>query len=293
VSCELNWIVSPQASAAYAAAVLLGGGQPADLSHSAALDQLVNNLRQQAGCHDTALIDLLNHVTPLSQGPVGARQVVETALRKLFASDYAASMVDQLSDALQELFENRHKCFRDVEQELKLRRSVFEQNWAARGPGLLSSIGRFTDDDLIASRATVFLVDPLLGGGGAAYLAYNAVAIEAVLANPHDDLPEIVRLAWLLAQLRMDAPIHGETVHGSRLPHVAALAILPPTLQAAEVVELCQFSPETVQRAIEVWNIAVADRKPTADTVYKWWEVYTRGRPRWSVALAALDKMLE
>jgi hypothetical protein len=293
VSCELNWIVNPQANAAYAAAALLGGGQPADVSQTAALDQLVNNLRQQASCKDTALIDLLNHVAPLCQGPVGAREVVENALRKLVASDFAAAMVDQCSDAVQELFENWHKRFPDVEHELKLRRPVFEQNWAARGPGLLSSIGRFTDEDLIASRATVFLVDPLLGGGGTAYLAYNAVAIEAVLANPHDDLPEIARLAWLLAQLRMDAPIHGETVHGGRLPHVAALAILPPTLQAAEVVELCRFSPETVQRAIEVWNIDVADPMSTADMVCQWWDIYTRGRPRWSVALAALDKMLE
>ena len=47
----------------------------------------------------------------------------------------------------------------------------------------------------------VLLIHPALGGAGEAHLAYNSVRIEAVLANPNADLPEVVRLAWLIAQV--------------------------------------------------------------------------------------------
>jgi hypothetical protein len=292
-SCEIQWIVDLSANSAYAAAALLAGGQSADTSRVSMVDEPIRKFRSRAGKEDAWLIALLNHIAPLSTIADGTRHVVETALRKLVAGNIDSVTAHHLSDAVQELFAEWNAGIPECEHELKLRRPVLEENWAARGPGLLSSIGRFTDNDLIAPRASVILVDPLLGGGGTAYLPYNAVAVEAVLANPHNDLPEIVRLAWLLAQLRMDAPIHGEMVHGSRLLDVAALAMLPPTLQAAEIVELCQFSPETAERAIEVWRIPVNDRSLTAQTVLQWWGIYQRDRPRWSVALAALDQMLD
>ena len=53
----------------------------------------------------------------------------------------------------------------------------------------------------------MILVQPVLGGAGAAHWLYNSVHIEAVLANPVAELPEVVRLGWLLAQLNFDLPM--------------------------------------------------------------------------------------
>ncbi len=292
MSCQLDWIVSLRTSAAYAAATLLAGGQPADSSRTAVMHELVNDLCRRAGCYPREMLGLLSHITPLSADAGEVRLLVRTGLGKLGSWDAGATGGERLSEALQDFFENWALHFPAAEHELNLRRKVFEENWSARGPGLMAAIGRFTDESLIAPRASVLVVEPLLGGGGTAYLAYNAVAIEGVLANPCGDLPEIVRLAWLLAELQLEAPIHSETVHGSRLPLIAALAMVPPTLQAASVVELADFSPVTVQRAIEVWQIPVEDRAATAEGLLRWWDSYSRERPRWPVALAALERLL-
>ncbi|HUS39216.1 MAG: hypothetical protein WBF93_10985 [Pirellulales bacterium] len=289
--CNLQWTISPPSNCAYAAAALLRGIDPADSARSSELAGHVDLLRQTTGRDDDWLDQLFTHLAPLYATPEGTRYVVDTALRKV-TGNVDANLVDVTTAAVQGLLNAWEESFPTFENDAKLRGAVLEQHWAARGPGLLSSIERFTDDDLISPQVTVLLVEPLFGGGGSVYLPYNAVAIEAVLANPHDDLPEIVRLAWMIAQLHMDAPVHSETIHGNELPRLAALAALPPTLMAAEIVELVQFSPKMAQRAIEAWHIPVDDSQQAANTVVSWWKVYQRERPRWSVALAGLQGML-
>jgi hypothetical protein len=142
------------------------------------------------------------------------------------------------------------------------------------------------------SEATVVLLVPAVGGSGEALLQQNTVALEAVLTNSEPQLPEVARLAWLLAQLNCDLPAYADHVNAQRLPHVAAFAFIPPALEAAAYVELCESSPEQIARAIDTWQLpAVADRDlPTV--LNEWWQVYQTDKPAWPVALAALDQML-
>jgi hypothetical protein len=106
------------------------------------------------------------------------------------------------------------------------------------------------------------------------------------------ELPEILRIGWLLSQLNQDVPIFGERVHGDRLPLLAQLATLPPILQGAEVVELSSLSAGTLAAALSGWRIEVADPDQVAATLLNWWDTYQTSRPNWDVALAALDQML-
>jgi hypothetical protein len=135
------------------------------------------------------------------------------------------------------------------------------------------------------------LVHPALGGGGEAHLAYNSVRIEAVLANPVAELPEVVRLAWLIGQLHLDLPAYGETIHADRLPHIARFAMLPPALSAAEAVELGRFSVDSVRLALAAWRLSVPADVDGAALLYEWWQTYRQTRPPWPVAMAALDQM--
>ena len=130
-------------------------------------------------------------------------------------------------------------------EELELRTGPLRLQWEARGPGMLRTIGELTEPELIVPSADVILVYPALGGGGDAQLPNNTVRIEAVLANQVTELPETVRLGWMLAQLHLDVPMYGENVHIDRLPHVARFAMLVPALQAAEEVELVQLHSRT------------------------------------------------
>jgi len=51
-----------------------------------------------------------------------------------------------------------------------------------------------------------------LGGAGAAQLRTNSVRLEAVLTHPDPQLPETLRLGWLLSQLNQDLPIYSDTI---------------------------------------------------------------------------------
>jgi hypothetical protein len=178
--------------------------------------------------------------------------------------------------------------------------------------------------------ADVVLVYPAYGGGGRAHLLYNSVRIEAVLTNPVPELPEIVRLAWLLAQLNIDLPAFSENLRPQRRNKIAQLAMLPATLQAAEEVELARCDPAAIRLALKVWNVgasrvltegqnemspqpassdwgleeattfnpsncsadAVQDQGELTSVLFEWWQTYVESRPRWPTALAALDRML-
>jgi hypothetical protein len=201
------------------------------------------------------------------------------------------AIVSNLNAAISAVEVAGNSALPNFAEELALRERPLREQWEARGPGLLQQLGCLTDPQLISEQCTVLLLHPARGGGGEAHLAYNSVRIEAVLANPHAELPEVVRLAWLIAQVQLDLPIWSEAIHRARLPHVARYAMLPPVLAAAETVELSRLSRETLQQAIAAWHIAAPPGLDAAGVVFDWWQTYQAARPPWRVALTALDQL--
>src|SRR5206468_2245664 len=114
-----------------------------------------------------------------------------------------------------------------------------------------------TDPTVLVPQADVVLVHPFLGGHGQAWLFYNCVTLEGVLANPHAELPEVVRLGWLLSQLNLELPAISELIEPLRLPRVGSLAMLCVALSAAEEVELARADERTIARAIDWWRLDV------------------------------------
>ena len=220
------------------------------------------------------------------------RDLAEFAVRKTvggtevpYATPHLAGRIDDLENAML-------LAVPKLQEELVLRVRPLQEQWEARGPGLLKTFANLTDESLLVDEAKVLLVHPVLGGGGDAHLTTNAVRIEAVLANPHPQLPEVVRLAWLLAQLNCDLPAYSEHIHADRLPHVVRLAILPAILQAAEVVELVPSGAAAVKSALELWRFDLPADLDAVTIVQGWWQTYHASRPRWPVALTALDRLL-
>jgi hypothetical protein len=112
-----------------------------------------------------------------------------------------------------------------------------------------------------------------------------------VLTNNIPQLPEVVRLGWLLAQLHCDLPGFSESLPADRLPGLAQLALLPPALLAAQELELAEFNPQTLRTALSAWLETPAD-KATAESLTVWWQTYQETRPEWNTALAALDRLV-
>ena len=109
-------------------------------------------------------------------------------------------------------------------EELPLRIDPLRSQWEARGPGLLAAMRRLSADDLLVPAASLMLVQPVLGGGGLAHPSSNGVTFEGLLANPLPQLPEVLRLGWLLGQLNFDLPAYEELLGRTRLDVVGPLA---------------------------------------------------------------------
>ncbi len=186
------------------------------------------------------------------------------------------------------------RSFPKFATEMSLRSGPMRQLWEAYGPGLLRLIERQTGQDVMVEDASVVLVQPILGGFGYAHLSGNRIHLEALLTHSDPELPESLRIAWLLSQLDLDRPEFSEQINAHRLRSVAGLAMLPAILCAGEELELCRFSPELLTKAIELWfcptlGLSTATASSVTDI---WWETYQGSRPKWSVALTGLDRLL-
>jgi hypothetical protein len=221
--------------------------------------------------------------------------LVETTLRKCGRSTdlptitFLAGTVTDIEAAYKQLFPK-------FDEQIGFRMRPLQDQWLGYGSGLLAHVGRLTEKRLLVHEARVIAVQPVLGGYGYAHLQTNMARIEAVLTNPMGELPEVVRLAWLVSQLNLEVPVFSETLGPQNLQRVAPLAMLPPILAAAQVVELSRCSSEVAALAIEHWHIPVppeADiQAHIAPTLMDWWETYLQTRPEWHIAMQALSKML-
>ncbi len=295
---HLRWRASVSASTFHAAAARLRGETLRDerlaralAEPAAALDQLVT---QQFGAEGPQREAFLEQLAALSAGVENNRQLAQLALAKTLGPGRASEvLLDALSRTFLELERAVVATHPGLAEQLALRADPLRSQFEARGPGLLHVVGRITEPELMVEQATVVLVHPVLGGGGRAHLPYNTVRIEAVLANPHDGLPEAVRLGWLLAQLHQDVPRYSEHLPPADLPRLAALALVPPTLQAAEEVELVHDYRERVVEALAAWQIPGGAEPGLAPPLLQWWQTYCDSQPRWPVALGALARLLQ
>jgi hypothetical protein len=286
---DARWFTSTSAGGLHAARWILDGATPVDARLTAA--PLAVELAALGADLTAAGIDpaqFFEHALPLAARYNAPAQVAEVALIKIFGPRHV--------EATQSLVRRLHALWAALREsgfgtldELELRSRPLREQWEARGPGLLTTLARLTEPDVVVDAADVILVQPALGGGGSAHPLYNAVVIEAVLANPLAPLPEIVRLGWLWGCLNLDLPkFHEHTAH-SPLGPVGPLAVIPPLLAAAEEVELVRFDPPLLETALAAW------RAPAADParLWAWWETYRASQPSWAVALTALERLLD
>lgn len=289
----LRWLASPSTSCLHAAEAMSRGATLVDESLATAIAEPARQWYEELQAAGIIPQRLWRHLIPLSATIENNQQLIELALNKAVGrSAQTAAVVPRLVSILVELESAIQSAVPDLAEQLPLRAKPLRQQWEARGPGLLQNVIRLTDQRLIVPSADVVLVHPVLGGGGAAHLLYNSVRIEAVLANPIERLPEVVRLGWLLAQLNVDLPMFSEEILADRVPRIAGLALLPVILTAAETVELARFDPPTLQLALTHWLDYEAQDDELSQTILDWWDVYQASRPGWHVALGALDKML-
>jgi hypothetical protein len=207
---KLHWRPHVTTSCLHAADALLHGGTIVEPRLAEAIAAPSQELARNVASEIMNGPRFWRFLFGLSASAGSSRELALQALTKTVGRQRAELLLPRMSGALVGLEAAVRRAFPDLISELELRMRPIREQWEARGPGILHGICLRTEASLIAEQAEVLIVQPARGGGGQAHLSANSVRIEAVLANPHPELPEVVRLAWLLAQLQLDPPPYSD-----------------------------------------------------------------------------------
>jgi hypothetical protein len=294
MSISLRWIASFSASCLHAAEAIAHGKSLSDRRLIEALSIPAVALRDEISKSSLPAGRFWRQLLAVAHHFENNRELATTAIRKVvpWQPGYE-TLAGRLADRIAAVETAVQSAVPGVVDELANRSRPIREQWEARGPGLLQGVARLTDERVLVESAEVVLVLPALGGGGAAHLSNNSVRFEAVLTNNVPQLPEVARLAWLLAQLQCDLPNFSDAIPADQLPLVGQLALLPPILQAAQDVELTKFTPETTALAITAWQVELSvNIQSVCESLLVWWQTYQETRPDWKTALAALQRMI-
>jgi hypothetical protein len=263
-----------------------------DPARAGALAAAVENLERILREEKVSLNQFFYHLLPLAADIGGLRELVEVALTKTMGR---AEMVPRLPGVYGEAIEVKNAfqaAFPKATENLPATVEPWMRRWNLHGPGLVAGVIHHTEPDIFVEEATMVVVHPALGGGGQAYLPYNLALLEGVEADPVPDLPEELRLTWLLAQLNLDLPAYSEKIHPHRLEIVAGLTMIPVILKAGEANQLASCDPTTIALAVQSWMPPGMNNGDWTSTLNQWWDVYQVMRPGWSDAMQAFDQLL-
>lgn len=290
---ELRWQPNFDLSTMHAAWALTGGKPFVDQALAEELAPAAADLHRLPSAHGLSTSMFWRQLLTFSAEIPSNEQLAQRLWTRLMPGPPSAGSTAELARALAACKAVMRRRFPRMLEELALRIGPLQQAWETRGPGLLHMLGEATDPDFLVPSATICVVQPVVGGDGAAHLLTNRVHIEALLTDVDPRLPETLRLAWLLGQLNLDRPLFSENVHGHALAEVAELALLPAVIHAASEVQLAELAPQTLELALALWLRTPQERiGPLAEVLIAWWETAIAADWGWSTSLTALSKML-
>lgn len=249
---DLQWHTHPRATILHALRLLAEGTPVLDHAIVPLLTATVPRL-QLAGLNDRFWCQLLPVPT---RDPEFTRRLERAARQSQL--EYPAHEIAQILLAAEQ-----RVLASDVDliKELRLRQRPLRELWEASGPGLLLQIGQWTMRPILP-RVQLDGLLPLRGGFGQAFPGTQRVQIELVLANPAAQVPEVIRLAWLIAQLSIPDSSDFATDR---------LALVPCCLAAAEQLGLAQCQPPSLVEALRQWRIVDQRADEAGVALYRWW----------------------
>jgi hypothetical protein len=287
---DLRWKVSVSATCLHAASCRAAGLQGADLDVAAVLEAASEALIAEIDAAGWPVLPTLNELTGLASEVDNNGDLVRRVAARLQLPTADANAV-RVAGAIADFEAAMLRTQPELAEELAVRAGPLREQWEARGPGMLIEMARLTDPAVIPAAAEIVLVTPYTGGRGVAHASLNRITLEAVLFNPLPELPEAVRLAWLIGQLNADLPWITDVLPRAQSLSTLKTAMIPPVLAAAEAVELARCDEPTILAALRSWQPEVA-ADDVAPQLWSWWNAWLDKSTRWPVAVAALDRML-
>jgi hypothetical protein len=291
MSLELRWKASLSATCLHVAACMRAGLAAADRQLAQTLGEPAAFLFGEIGIAGWPADAMLQQLAALSAEYENNRELVTRSAARLNLPPVDDAILTRIAGAVADLETTLLRQQPELVDELAVRGGPLREQWEAHGPGLLREVGRLTEEALVPPSAEVVLVSPFLGGHGVAYPAQNRVTVEAMLVNPLPELPEAVRLAWLLSQLSSDLPRYSEVLPHGKSERAFRVATIPAVLAAAAAVELTP-TEASIEHALEAWRLRSQLPPGAGEQLMNWWSAWLDHPKSWAVAVAALDRML-
>ncbi len=289
---KLHWLVSSLASCFYTLPALIEGKRLTNPVLAQGFVQSAHGLTAELKLSKIDRSRFLEQATMLAIEARDCSQLASAVLQTC-GGHTDPQTHDHVSSCLSEIYQAFTSAIPDAEEELTVRGQAIRQRWETCGPGLLQAISEVTHPQVVPDQASVVLVSPVLGGGGVALLPRGTVLLEAVLTDPVETLPEVLRLAWLLSQLNLNVPVFCERIPNKRVGRAAALAMLPATLAAAESLGLARCDQPTIALALRTWHLESGLVDEVAAMLSHWWSELCEKKSRFAQALTALDRLLD
>lgn len=289
---ELHWIVDPSPACFHAVDLLLREQKIGNDVLANGLEEPAAALARELHADAIARTQFLANLIPQSVTAGGNRQLASIVLTKTIGARRTDQRINRITEILTQLESAFEKAMPDFVEQTRTNSAALVEPWHDYGQTLMRSVQRLVEEGTVVERADVLLMPPLQNGGGAAHLHFNSVRIEVLPAGTATDVPEVVRVAWLVAQLNSDLPMYQGELHRDRLAEIAAFAMLPAVVTAAVDLELVSQSPNPIETVLRSWRLESSERPDLADKLTRWWETWQSQRPKWSIALAALDQLL-
>jgi hypothetical protein len=289
---NLRWLLSTPVSCLHATEALLSRQALADSKLAGILAPGAEQLQSAFVEEHVPAQVFWSHLIPLAATLDNHYELVEVALTKTIGRKEVPTRLHRFRAALLHVLNLFSTSLPELTGTLVPRLEDFRRRWTDEGTALLSGMANWTEAGVLVDEATVVLVYPALGGGGAAHLRYNLARIEAVPTDPVGDLPEVLRLAWLVSMLNLDLPRFSEKIAPRHVDRVAALATIPVVLAAAESIPLARCDEPSLRLAVQNWLPPGERADLLTATLSQWWDVYRAMRPPLADALLALDRLL-
>jgi hypothetical protein len=288
---NLSWISSESASCCYATDAKLQGRPLSNPALDDALESPAQDLAAALAEDGVPSRQFFYHLIPMAATNPGLFELAEVALTKTIGREKAESLAFKYRGLLTDLRRAFETQSSDASPERAAQARELQQAWPSSGRLYLARIETACEPGLIGSHATVVLVDAGAVGGGDAYLPYNTVCFE-LSANPSVELPEAVRLAWLLSTLNLDLPKYSEPLRRAGDRTIGPLAMVPAVLSAWKEGDPAACEADSLGRAIRTWFPQFTDERQLAVNLRDWWHVYRDSQITWPHALKALDQLL-
>ena len=289
---DLHWKIDSESSCFYAIDCLLSGSGHVSPDVRAAIEPAAQAIHEFANVNAMSLPLLLTHFVPQAAQSDQTRRMAGVLLAKAAGGRVADHQTSYFSQLLQDVQESFRKACATSAEQLADNSRALREDWGQYDQAFVEHVSESTEREVLVDRAEVLLVHPVCGGSGRAYLVYNQIAIEAVENDRTQQLPEVLRLMWLLAQLNADLPMYQGEIHRDRLTAIVELAMIPVVLEVGSKLSLIDGGDLPIQLAVTEWSGNPSDTTAIADAVGSWWQTYQSQRPRWEVALAALDRLV-